>query len=307
MPSAQSPELKTALAGQIARALAVFCVDEVIVFSDTPQTPSSQRHDHQAPHSSDFTGTSSPSHFLTHLLSYLETPPHLRKHLFPLHANLRSAGTLPSLDMPHHLRRDDWCEYREGVTMPCSSAPPTPVQAGLQHETLIPVALPPNTRVTLKLPLQPPPIHESITATAVAPTAPRTEGGYYWGYAVREATCLSAVFTEAPYDGGYDLSVGTSERGLSLATTLVEMVTAEGRLKVPYRHLVLVFGGVAGLEVAVRADPELSGLGSAGELFDHYVNLCPEQGSRTIRTEEAIWMGLMGLRPVVDARAREVD
>jgi hypothetical protein len=124
---------------------------------------------------------------------------------------------------------------------------------------------------------------------------------------VREATCLSAVFTEAPYDGGYDLSVGTSERGLSLATTLVEMVTAEGRLKVPYRHLVLVFGGVAGLEVAVRADPELSGLGSAGELFDHYVNLCPEQGSRTIRTEEAIWMGLMGLRPVVDARAREVD
>jgi predicted SPOUT superfamily RNA methylase MTH1 len=59
--------------------------------------------------------------------------------------------------------------------------------------------------------------------------------------------------------------------------------------------------GVAGLEVAVRNDMELQKLGvtEAEEVFDHWINVCPGQGSRTIRTEEAIWMGLMGLRRFV--------
>lgn len=34
MDNAQSPELRTYLAGQIARACAVFCVDEVVIFDE---------------------------------------------------------------------------------------------------------------------------------------------------------------------------------------------------------------------------------------------------------------------------------
>lgn len=34
LDNAQSPELRTYLAGQIARACAVFCVDEIIVFDE---------------------------------------------------------------------------------------------------------------------------------------------------------------------------------------------------------------------------------------------------------------------------------
>lgn len=37
LDNAQSAELRTYLAGQIARALAVFAVDEVVVFEDTPR------------------------------------------------------------------------------------------------------------------------------------------------------------------------------------------------------------------------------------------------------------------------------
>jgi len=68
-----------------------------------------------------------------------------------------------------------------------------------------------------------------------------------------------------------------------------------------FKHLLIVFGGVAGLEVAVRADEELMGMGVTEPegLFDYWVDLCPGQGSRTIRTEEAVWIGLMGLRGVV--------
>ncbi len=32
-------------------------------------------------------------------------------------------------------------------------------------------------------------------------------------------------------------------------------------------------------------------------LFDLYLNLCPGQGSRTIRTEEALLVGLAALQP----------
>jgi predicted SPOUT superfamily RNA methylase MTH1 len=45
------------------------------------------------------------------------------------------------------------------------------------------------------------------------------------------------------------------------------------------------------------------GLGktSASELFDAWVNLVPGQGSRTIRTEEAVEFGLCALKPWVDS------
>src|SRR5437660_7565463 len=74
--SAQSHELKTQLAGQIARALAVFCADEVVVYDDGSQPK------HKAFQSSSM---------LVHVLSYLEFPQYLRKSLFPIHDNLRSS------------------------------------------------------------------------------------------------------------------------------------------------------------------------------------------------------------------------
>lgn len=40
----------------------------------------------------------------------------------------------------------------------------------------------------------------------------------------------------------------------------------------------------------------------AHKMFDAWVDLCPGQGSRTIRAEEALWIGLMGLRGYVERR-----
>ena len=34
LDNAQTPELRTYLAGQIARSLAIFCIDEVVIFDD---------------------------------------------------------------------------------------------------------------------------------------------------------------------------------------------------------------------------------------------------------------------------------
>jgi predicted SPOUT superfamily RNA methylase MTH1 len=218
-----------------------------------------------------------------------------------MHANLRSAGTLPSLDLPHHLKPDEWCPYREGVTLPGADEHGTFVEAGLRVPVTVEEQIPENTRVTLKFRPDSEDANginsEIILADPVNPDEPREESGYYWGFNVRKAGSLSEVFTECTYEGGYDITIGTSERGESLETIYSE----EGRISQKFKHLLIVFGGVAGLEVAVKNDKELQKLGvvEAKEVFDKWINICPGQGSRTIRTEEAVWIGLMGLRRLV--------
>lgn len=288
-------ELKTALAGRIARACAVFCVDEVVIFDDgqvpaRPQDPSG------------LTAKSDPNFFLYHLLSYLETPPHLRKGLFPFHKDFGAAGQLPSLDMPHHLRSHERCPYREGIALKAdhrrNGEVSTLVDCGLSEPVSVPVELEESTRVTVKL-------RDGLndtTGEATSPDAPREESGYYWGYAPRQAPSLSAVFTECPFDGGYDISIGTSERGAPVQSLL--QPDSALIVEPKWAHLLIVFGGVAGIESALAADTELrsAGVEQASEVFDHWINLVPGQGSRTIRTEEAVWVGLTSLRRLVEAR-----
>ena len=62
------------------------------------------------------------------------------------------------------------------------------------------------------------------------------------------------------------------------------------------RHILVVFGGVAGLEDVVSNDPDLRSK-DAASMFDMYVNVCADQGSNTIRTEEAMLVALSALRP----------
>ncbi|GAB7362798.1 hypothetical protein MBLNU230_g3101t1 [Neophaeotheca triangularis] len=294
-----TPEQKNALAGQIARACAVFCVDEIIIFDDGQVNK-------RPPEANGYTAFTDPDFFLHHILSYLETPPHLRKSLFPMHPDLRTAGALPSLDMPHHLRSEEWCAYREGVTIGPGPGdyPSSYVEIGLSQPILVDVGLPENTRVTVKLP-EKPVKPADIAGKAVSPDEPREKAGYYWGYSVRQATSLSAIFTECPYDGGYDVSIGTSERGVAL--TSLSQTHDSAYVEPKWQHLLLVFGGVAGLEAALAADTELqnAGVQEVKEMFDRWVNLVPAQGSRTIRTEEAVWLGLMGTRSLVESRGEQ--
>lgn len=277
----------------------MFCVDEVIIFNDG-QTAT------RPPEGNGYTAFADPDHFLYHILSYLETPPNLRTRLFPIHPDLRTAGSLPSLDMPHHLRSNDRCPYREGiVTDTATNSDGTSgslVDCGLQSSAFIPVDLEKNTRVTLKLGESSPNKSKPIDAIAVSPDAPRERGGYYWGYSVRQASSLSDIFTECPFDGGYDASIGTSERGHPIQSILAK--NAETYVEPTWTHLLLVFGGVAGLEAALAADRELlsAGVEHVDTIFDRWVNLVPDQGSRTVRTEEAVWIGLTALRPLVEAR-----
>ncbi|KAF4592059.1 deoxyribose-phosphate aldolase [Ophiocordyceps camponoti-floridani] len=277
--------------GRIARALAVFAVDEVVVFDDSPLSSRPPRTDPAA-----YTGDTDPCHFLAHIFSFLEAPPFMRKTLFPLHPNLRLTALLPSLDMPHHPNPKDWIHYCEGVTVTGGKSG-TLVEVGLEETVEINEKIPPKTRLTLRFSDD-----ETQRPECVHPSAPRTEGGYYWGYSVRKCASLSAVFTESPYDDGYDVSIGTSERGSPVSKTF--SISSSSPARLPFKHLLVVFGGPRGLEFAAMNDGELTGKGVQGprtkELFDYWVNVLPNQGSRTIRTEEAVFIALTALRGLWD-------
>ncbi|CAO2657776.1 Nn.00g039020.m01.CDS01 [Neocucurbitaria sp. VM-36] len=358
--NAKKPDHKTIQVGRIARAAAVFCVDEIVVFDDDPVNVDpkvvSEKYIRQGRGKKtkqevldsileEDEAWQNPDQFLYHVLSFAECPPHLRYNaedprlsIFQQHQNLRFAGNLPSMDMPHHLRSHEWCQYREGVVVGPAPSPTSSsqkgkksqkpasekqtyayVKCGLAYPVRVPVPpeapIEPAMRTTVRFEnADPPPSWphlsqeecENLEVTACASSLPREESGYYWGYTVRRAQSLSAVFAECEYPDGYDYTIGTSERGVSVHSILPGSNT-ESSTKAPksFKHLLIVFGGVAGLEPAVANDPELvaKGLGkqTAHTLFDAWVNLVPGQGSRTIRTEEAVEFGLCALKPWVDS------
>ncbi|KAL9264950.1 putative methyltransferase C9orf114 [Drosera capensis] len=278
--NAQSLELATRLAGQIARAATIFRIDEVVVFENSGS--SVEESSSPATESSD--NNESGAVFLIKILKYLETPQYLRKILFPKQNSLRYVGVLPPLDAPHHLRKHEWAPYRDGITLKerAPNSAGTLVDVGLIKNVVIDQVLEPGQRVTVAMGanrrLDPAVLHQ-----IVSPLTPRDEGGMYWGYRVRHASSLSSVFEECPYEGGYDYLIGTSEHGSTVKSSELLLPT--------FRHLLIAFGGLAGLEESIEEDKILKGK-DAREVFNSYLNVCPNQGSRTIRTEEAIFVSL---------------
>ena len=303
LDNAQSPPLRSYLAGQIARAAAIFNVDEIIIFDDTGGKA----------------GTACEQ--MARILQFLECPQYLRKYLFGLHPDLKYAGVISPLDIPHHLRKDEvlpyryafkkahlqgyehnngskdllvcFChEFREGVVSnrPHKEGKGSYIYIGLEKDVRVDKVLPENTRVTVKL--DNPDIvlakKGKLRGTLVSPNLPRTQDGLYWGYSVRLASCLSEITSECPFRDGYDVIVGTSEKG----TPVSELSFKK------FKHMLVVFGGVEGLEYAFESD-ERTAVQDVKDLFHYYVNTCPSQGSRTIRTEEAILISLTAFGPII--------
>lgn len=115
MENAQSEELRTYLAGQIARAACIFKVDEIIVFDDIGITNAKRAKVHGNDKFDESETGESVRHCclqLARILQYLECPQYLRKFFFPIHRDLKYTGLLNPLDAPHHLRQQNEFIFR---------------------------------------------------------------------------------------------------------------------------------------------------------------------------------------------------
>jgi methyltransferase len=154
-----------------------------------------------------------------------------------------------------------------------------------------------------------------IRGKVVSPSTVTHTDGTYWGYTVRIASSVKAIFDECPYvntsdtstTSSYDLTIGTSERGnesiddpnFSLRQRRINKSSGS------YRHALIVFGGVAGIEESIDTDESIPISGSnCYSMFDKWINICPYQGSRTIRSEEAVMITLAKLSPYLHKAAQ---
>ncbi|EGD72341.1 hypothetical protein PTSG_00362 [Salpingoeca rosetta] len=287
----QSQEVRSHLAGQIARAAVLFQVDEIVVYREsTISLDNTVTEGIPVLHNEHGTGKmrGDPCAFLARVLEYLDCPPFLRKHFFGIHRDLKFASLLPPLEAPHHTVADAPSPFREGVTLKKYVKPGKGsfVDIGLTRPAKIDRHLAPGVRVTVALDVTQ--YHKKQVHTfrgkAVSPSAPREQKGMYWGYSVRVAESAADVLSECPWKTGYDLCMGiTTKRGKA-----PEAVT----MPKSFKHALVIFGGAEGLDEFVESR-------QAQKRVLHRINTCKHAGTRNIRTEESLLISLSSLSPLL--------
>jgi len=260
---------KTFKVGLVGRAAAIFRVDEIIVFPDLPGID--QRRD---------------ANLIATILSYMETPQYLRKRLFKIKPELRYAGVLPPLRTPHHPLSDRIenliaGEHREGVVV-SSFMGGSLVDIGVEQPALVSGAqLPINARVTVKI--------TDLGRRPRAALASRDEVQAYWGYHV---TISDASLGRLVKSRPCDLVIATSRHGRPFMEVRDELGK---RLKNSSKTLVAFGAPTQGLyEIAARERLQLD------EVAHFTINTIPNQGTETVRTEEAIYASLTILNLLAD-------
>jgi len=252
---------KTFKIGIVGRAAAVFRVNEIIIFSDKPQ----QRQDRELK-------------LLSTVLAYMETPQYLRKKLFKITPELRYAGILPPLRTPHHplvnkakaLKNG---ELREAVVSSITEKGVF-VDVGVEKPIFMTgTKLKVGKRVTVKI------VKRGKTLEAVL--AKPEEIRKYWGYKV---TAYPLSLGRVLKKRKPDLKIATSRYG----KPLMEISKQIRQRWMKASEILVIFGSPSeGLyEIAKHEGLRLD------DVVDFVVNTIPEQGTETVRTEEAIFASL---------------
>ena len=255
------PREKTAKIGLIGRAAAIFRVDEIIVYPDNPKMD--QRRDIE---------------YIALLLNYLETPQYLRKTLFKLEPDLEFAGILPPLRTPHHplsgkTKHLQVGEYREGVVL-SEVKDGSVVDIGVQQPALLRQK---QFAVGERLTLQVVNVGRQIDAQAVS----REDVPKYWGYRVRVE---EHSFGQLLKNGSFDLTIATARIGDNFMDVAAKM----GEKWRSSQRVLVAFGAPSrGLHEIVEDE----GL-KLGGIVDFVVSTVPNQGTVTVRMEEALLASL---------------
>ncbi len=260
--------------GYVARAATVFRADRLVVF---PDREGERRLDGEFVHT---------------VLRYAATPPYLRKEAWGKRDELEYVGVLPPLRVPSQTGSESngSGSIRRGIVTEVGPDQRVRVNCGLQH----PVSLntPPGMevaegeRVTVRISSRRP-----VRAKLVDEPLP--------GLAV-ESTDLSAALSRedagvriAASRFGEELTVGRLET-LAGRTERDGMTVAFGA---PERGLPDILGiEASAVESAYRDDADDTDVEpTADSGFDLWLNTIPHQGSKTVRTEEAMFASLASL------------
>jgi predicted SPOUT superfamily RNA methylase MTH1 len=259
---------KTSHIGMIGRALAIFCVDEVIVYPD--RWGYNQRSEME---------------LISTILSYMETPQYLRRYLFPMMLSLKYAGILPPLRTPHHQLTKRIIDLKDGETregVVIKTGINTLIDIGVEH----PISLNERTpslwkRITVR-------IHKDKNKLKFERVERPRANSTYWGY---EVNASNSSLGKMLRSNTFDLAILTSRYGKPLTETCEEI---RSRWRAANRILIAFGSPRQGLREI------LEGEGFKMDDTDALVvNTIPKQGVETVRTEEAVYATLAVINIIV--------
>jgi hypothetical protein len=248
-------QLKTYKVGQVARASAIYCVNQIFIYPDKDHIRQQREIE-----------------FISLILRYAETPQYLRKRMFPLSPMLRYAGTLPPLNTPHHptnsliaTLRDG--EFREGMVL-STDKNGSLVDIGMERPLRYEEKLT-KGRMTFQ-------VKRHGDENPKLKLADPSEIPEYWGYKVVE---LSQPLGEFIRKRTHDIYILTSKLGSQIGNIMEEL---KERLQESKKVLIAFGSPKEGLQEILARE------GLDQSLVDYTLNTIPQQGTMTIRTEEAV-------------------
>lgn len=249
----QDPRHKAVKAGILGRLLAVYRVDEAVIYDDRPAYWREGNH-------------------LAKLLEYMVVAPYIRRRVFPPNVpELRYAGVLPPLQLPTHgVGGPKEGEVREALVVAVRGKSLI-IDAGLGGEVHVEVSggvrVRKGERILVRIEaLKPKPRLAMVDKDSV-----------YSGYQVKRFDSLARVLKT--YRSCYRLA--TSRKGKIVSLDFFRELIGEAKSK---GCLIVLFGAP---DIGLYEIAELEGL-RLEDNVDSVVNLIPCQGTKTVRVEEAV-------------------
>ena len=242
-------KIRTYKVGILGRALAIFQADNVVIYNDDNVKNEDGEND---------------GRFIAEVLSYMNTPQYLRKQAFPIKAELKHVGILPPLRTPHHPvnSQPDVGDYRQGFTVKRNKKG-TFVDIGMDKLAFCKEQLTVKKIFDFKI--------TKIAKKEVIVT-PDKPDDVYWGYNVISSnkSLKNSLKLIKP-----DLVVETTRYG-----DYIDSIFDELKHKVDEcNSIAILFGGPYS---SIQEDV-------SGQNWDLIkLNTIPDQGTETVRTEEAV-------------------
>ena len=242
-------KIRTYKVGILGRALAIFQADNVVIYNDDNVKNEDGKND---------------GSFIAEVLGYMNTPQYLRKQAFPIKAELKHVGILPPLRTPHHPvnSQPDVGDYRQGFTVKRNKKG-TFVDIGMDKLAFCKEQLSVKKIFDFKI--------TKIAKKEVIVT-PDKPDDVYWGYNVISSnkSLKNSLKLIKP-----NLVIETTRYG-----DYIDSIFDELKHKVDEcNSIAILFGGPYS---SIQEDV-------SGQNWDLIkLNTIPDQGTETVRTEEAV-------------------
>jgi hypothetical protein len=249
----QTKRDKSIKVGQFARACSIFRVNRIYIYHDG--LTGFERED---------------AGLLKILLQYLDTPQYLRKILYPKMNQLEYAGLLHPIKSPHHKPSEDIKRVRIGDVR-------TGVLVKVKGQLFVEAGL------GMLIPFDGQGFEGKKINVKFVSTHPRLRAveahaddiSDYWGYEVKEVESITKLVSGAESTE----KIVTSRKGSQFRNVEKQLVARTKQV----RTVLVVFGAPRhGVHELIAKEG-----GSLG-LFDFVINMFPNQGTETVRLEEAL-------------------